>query len=76
MDELQKRFGRRIKELRGVRGLSQEELAFQTGIHRTYLAGIERGIRNPCLKNIAAISEGLGVALYELFTFSNEDSDQ
>ena len=76
MDELQKRFGRRIKELRGVRGLSQEELAFQSGIHRTYLAGIERGIRNPCLSNIAAISQGLGVTLYELFAFSSEDSDQ
>lgn len=75
MEELQKKFGARIRELRERKRISQEELAFRAGMHRTYLAGIERGIRNPCLKNIDAISEGLGVDLSELFCFTNQASE-
>ena len=69
MSELERRFGKRLKELRLARGLSQEELAFRVGIHRTYLGGIERGERNPSLRNLAAIAKGLGVSLSELFSF-------
>ena len=42
-------FGRRVRELRKVRGFSQEELAHRADIHWTYLGGIERGERNPAL---------------------------
>jgi transcriptional regulator with XRE-family HTH domain len=69
MSELERRFGKRLKELRLARGLSQEELAFRVGVHRTYLGGIERGERNPSLRNLAAIAKGLGVSLPELFSF-------
>jgi transcriptional regulator with XRE-family HTH domain len=62
-------FGKRVRELRQARSLSQEELAFKTGLHRTYLGGIERGERNPSLKNIKAIAKALGVSLSELFRF-------
>jgi len=71
MKTIQERFGHRVRELRETRGLSQEELAFRAGVHRTYLGGIERGERNPALKNIAAIAEALGVTLSELFMFGN-----
>ena len=54
-----------------ARALSQEELADKAGVHRTYMGGIERGERNPSLKNIAAIADGLGVSLSELFSFSS-----
>jgi len=64
-------FGRRVRELRLARGLSQEELAFRAGVHRTYLGSIERGERNPALKNIAAIADALDVSLAELFRFDN-----
>ena len=67
MSEIQRWFGKRVRELRLARGLSQEELAFRVGIHRTYLGGVERGERNPSLKNIAAIAQALGVTLSELF---------
>lgn len=66
---IQKRFGQRVRELRLDRGLSQEELAFRAGIHWSYLSGIERGIRNPALKNITKIANALGVSLSELFSF-------
>jgi transcriptional regulator with XRE-family HTH domain len=69
MHDIQKQFGKRVRELRLARGLSQEELAFRAGVHRTYLGGIERGERNPSLKNIAAIAEALKVTLPELFSF-------
>jgi transcriptional regulator with XRE-family HTH domain len=66
---IQKEFGERVRNLRLAKGLSQEELAFRAGMHRTYLGGIERGERNPALKNIAALAKALDVALPELFSF-------
>jgi transcriptional regulator with XRE-family HTH domain len=66
---IQKSFGNRIRELRGEKGLSQEELAHMAGVHRTYMGAIERGERNPSLKNIAAISKALKITLKELFSF-------
>ena len=72
MKKIEERFGERVRELRRVKGLSQEELAFKTGVHRTYLGGIERGERNPSLRNIAAITKALGITLSELFRFGNQ----
>lgn len=72
MSTLQEQFGQRVRELRLVKGLSQEELAFKAGMHRTYLGGIERGQRNPALKNITAIAEALEVTLPELFSFGDQ----
>lgn len=71
MSTIEKQFGKRVRELRLVKGLSQEALAFKANVHRTYIGGIERGERNPSLKNIAAISEALGVTLSELFSFGD-----
>ncbi|MBA7616244.1 hypothetical protein ES703_23540 [subsurface metagenome] len=73
MSTLQKQFGERVKDLRLAKGLSQEDLAFKAGMHRTYLGGIERGERNPSLKNIAAIARALDVALPELFSFKGNE---
>ena len=69
MEKLQKRLGDRVRELRSERKLSQEELAYKAGVHRTYLGGIERGERNPSLRNIAAIAKALDVTLSELFSY-------
>ncbi|MFC1875422.1 helix-turn-helix domain-containing protein [Chloroflexota bacterium] len=66
---IQHLFGERVRVLRQKQGLSQEELAYRAGIHRTYLGGIERGERNPALKNIAAMAEALEVSLFDLFHF-------
>ena len=69
MATLEKKFGNRVRELRVTRKLSQEEVAHRAGMHRTYLGGIERGERNPSLKNIALIAKALGVSLSEFFQF-------
>ena len=60
-------FGKRLRQLRRERGLSQERLGFLTGLDRTYISGIERGVRNVSLKNIARLAKALGVSLAELF---------
>lgn len=62
-----RRFGRRVRELRKSKGLSQEALATACGLDRTYIGGIERGERNVSLLNIEKISQALDVPSRELF---------
>ena len=57
----------RIKQLRAQKGWSQEQLAEEAGIHRTYLGGIECARRNPSLKNLIRIARALGVSVGGLF---------
>lgn len=61
------KFGIILKEKRKEKGLTQEELADLAGIHRTYVAGIEGGYRNPSLKNIIRIAKALKLAPKTLF---------
>lgn len=60
MADIQKKFGDKLRELRKQKGLSQEDLAFKSGLHRTYISDIERGSRNVSLKNIEKIAKALG----------------
>jgi transcriptional regulator with XRE-family HTH domain len=69
ISKIQKQFGKRLRTLRKERGHSQEELAFRARLDRTYVSGIERGIRNPALKNIARLAKALDVEVIELFKF-------
>ena len=64
---IQKAFGKAVREMREGIGISQEELANRSGLHRTYISDVERGERNIGLGNVEAISKGLGVSLIELF---------
>ncbi len=61
------RFGNKIRKLRKERGLSQEKLAELSGLDRTYISGIERGLRNVALRNIEALAKALEVPMSELF---------
>jgi transcriptional regulator with XRE-family HTH domain len=67
-DPPQVAFGVAVRELREQRGLSQEALAFEVGVHRTYMGSVERGERNVSLKNIVRIASALGVCASELMT--------
>jgi transcriptional regulator with XRE-family HTH domain len=60
-------FGYTVRELRGQKGLSQEALAELSGLHRTYIGGIERGERNVGLMNILYLARALDVLPGELF---------
>lgn len=61
-----KRFGQAVREARKKRGLSQEKLAFESGLHRTYISSVERGERNISLLNIHKIARALKVAPKDL----------
>ncbi|MCO6524080.1 MAG: helix-turn-helix transcriptional regulator [Candidatus Schmidhempelia sp.] len=51
--------------------MSQEAFAYKCGLDRTYISGIERGVRNPTLKIIYIIAQNLDVELSTLFDFDN-----
>ena len=60
-------FGKTVKRLREQLGLSQERLAQLSGLHRTYIGGIERGERNIGLLNIVRLSKALDISPSILF---------
>ena len=66
-DAIKTAFGKRVRELRRAKGLSQEALALACELDRTYIGGIERGERNVSLINIEKIAVALGVRLGDLF---------
>ena len=72
MDAYQSAFGQHIRHLRRLQGSTQEEVADRAGFHVTYLSGIERGLRNPSLRNIRAIARALDVNTADLFVFESE----
>lgn len=71
-DDERNRLGRRVRFLRLKIGQSQEDLADVCGLDRTYVGGIERGERNPSLKNLLKIANALNVSMSELFSLPIE----
>jgi transcriptional regulator with XRE-family HTH domain len=55
------KFGQKVRAERGKLGLSQEELAFRAGVHRTYIGMIERAEKNITLENIEKIAKALSL---------------
>lgn len=64
-------FAKRVRELRKQLGVSQEELAHASGLHRTYVGAVERGERNITLLNAERIAIALGVALPKCLEMSD-----
>ena len=60
--EIRKQVGLNVRRLREARGLSQEQLAFEAELHRTYISGVERGVRNPTVTVLAKIAQALKVS--------------
>lgn len=69
-------FGSKVRLLRKGLGLTQEQAAGRAGIHRTYLADIERGARNLSLLNVAKIARAFGVTMSGLFEGVDTPTDQ
>lgn len=61
------RFGKLIATKRKELGISQEELGFRCGVHRTYVGAIERGEKSPTLTTIEKLSEGLNISIANLW---------
>ncbi len=66
------RFGSQVRKLRLDKNLSQEELAYKAGLHRTYIGMIERGEKNITLVNIEKITKALAINICELFQKTGE----
>ena len=60
------KFGGIVKEYRRAHGLSQEELAFKAGFHRTYIGMIERAERNITLVNLERLANALEISISEI----------
>ena len=58
--------GLNVRERREARALTQEKLAERAGLDATYISGIERGLRNPGIKNVAKLAKALGLTTAEL----------
>ncbi len=61
-ERVRQQLGARIRQLREGAGWSQEELAAQCGLHRTYIGGVERGERNIGVENIVRIADALEIS--------------
>ena len=66
VDQFLRAFGYAVKKLRESRGLTQEKLAEKADLDRTYLSDIERGSRNPGIKNVAKLAKALGIPTAQL----------
>lgn len=66
-DPLLRGLGWNVKQLRQSRGWTQEALGARAGLDRSYVAGIEAGLRNPSTKALAKLARALGATLSTLF---------
>lgn len=65
-DALRDILARNIRLLRAQKSMSQETLAFESGLNRTYVSDIERGVRNVSIDNISRLAKALGVPAWRL----------
>lgn len=66
---IEKQVGNRIKQLRNNLGISQEELGFRSGVHRTYIASLEVGKRNVSIVTLEKIVKALDISMSDFFNF-------
>jgi transcriptional regulator with XRE-family HTH domain len=55
-----------VKQRRTALGISQEELGLRANLDRTYISGLERGVRNPSLTALVSLASGLGITISDL----------
>ena len=63
------KFGDKLRQVRKEKELSQEELGFKAGLHRTYIGSIERGEQSVSIDNVYKIAKALKVKAKDLFDF-------
>lgn len=64
--DLVRLLGANVRRLRKVRGVSQEELALEAGMKRSYVSDLERGTRNPSVRALGRLADALAVEPAEL----------
>lgn len=64
--DIRRRLATNMRAIRREKGWSQEELADRAGVHRTYISGVERCVRNPTITIVGRIAQALEVPIGEL----------
>jgi transcriptional regulator with XRE-family HTH domain len=75
VEQILKAFGDRVKSIRLEQGISQEQLGHLAELDRTYISGIERGVRNVGLLNIVRLAKALELEPHELLQFGEVNND-
>jgi transcriptional regulator with XRE-family HTH domain len=65
--DVKKKFGEKVRELRSIKGISQEKLAELANLHRTYITSVELGKRNVSIENIYKLATALDCQVTDLF---------
>jgi transcriptional regulator with XRE-family HTH domain len=71
--EIAQAFAVVLKQLRAKTGLGQEELAFKSGLHRTYISQMERGLKSPSLTTIYKLSMVLGISMEQMMALVEKE---
>ena len=71
-DDIRIRFGRRLREIRGEAGISQEKLGELAGLHRTFVSMVERGERNVTIATVEKLAAGLNCRMADLMPDAEE----
>jgi len=74
-ENLQHIFAQVLRQMRAERGLSQEELAFDSGYHRTYIGLLERGLRTPSITTVFKLAAALHIRPSELIRQTENQSE-
>jgi transcriptional regulator with XRE-family HTH domain len=72
MTNIVESFGEHLRTLRKAKGLTQVALAYRGEFNRNYIGMLERGERNPSLKNLKRLADALNISLKELLNFDYE----
>jgi transcriptional regulator with XRE-family HTH domain len=60
------KFGQKLREIRHKKGLSQGDIARALGVHRSYISGLERGVRNPSLLTVQKVAKAIKINAKDL----------
>lgn len=76
MTSIAPRLGRVVRTHRSAAGLSQEALADRSGLHRTYISLLERGLRNPSIDVLVTLAAVLGVPASQLLAEAEDEESR
>lgn len=71
MGDIKQRFGKRIRQLRLLKEMTQEELAEAADLSISFLGGIERGVKSPTIESIEKLADALDLTLVDLMNFDS-----
>ena len=67
MGQLRQQFAKRLRELRQQKGMTQEELASESGLSISFIRSVEQGVNAPSFESLEALAKALAVEVRELF---------